>query len=544
MNTFNGKLKSLLYRPISMSKVWAILSLLPVIFVALILVVSIRGLPGNPNASELNTRKWKEDGPFELSPERGRFSLTYSVVEDGSVHYSLPIARFSTPDLGYWKGNFVSLFAPGISFITAPGYILGKYFGYSQLGTVSIIAFFAFLNFLLVRSIAKKLGASGAFAWVGAFTFLFATPAYSYAVSLYQHHISTFIILLSIYLLISSANKWGSLFLVWFLCALSIVVDYPNLFLMLPVGIAALARMIYVKQEDKDFKLVVKPLLILTFIGVVVPLSAFLYFNYRSYGNPLMLSGTVPYVAQLDEQGNTVAPEGGTYYSLEDISKAGTQSTAGFFQTRNSLHGFYTHFFSRDRGMLFYTPVILIGFLGMLVTSKRKLPQSVTLVSIVLSNIVLYSLWGDPWGGWAFGSRYLIPSYAILSVFVALFLTYFRYKWLAVLLFIAPFCYSTYVNTAGALTTNALPPQVQVLALEKLSGVVQKYTHERNLDLLKNGVSKSFVYNQIGHKYISAMEFHRILVGSISLLTLILAIIPVLPKFNIKIKFPRIKIRK
>ncbi|HUN01924.1 MAG TPA: hypothetical protein PLS00_03635, partial [Niabella sp.] len=68
------------------------------IFVVVIMMGSIRGIAGNPTAEELNSPIWKEQGPFELSPERGRFALTYSVLEDQSVIFSIPAARFVTPD--------------------------------------------------------------------------------------------------------------------------------------------------------------------------------------------------------------------------------------------------------------------------------------------------------------------------------------------------------------------------------------------------------------------------------------------------------------
>ena len=94
------------------------------IFVALILALSIRGIPGNPVSSVVNDLKWTDDGPFELSPERGRFALMLSLIENKSFDFSLPIAQFTTPDLGYKNGKYVSLFAPAVSFIIMPGTLM------------------------------------------------------------------------------------------------------------------------------------------------------------------------------------------------------------------------------------------------------------------------------------------------------------------------------------------------------------------------------------------------------------------------------------
>src|SRR5215467_8344144 len=63
-------------------------TLLFIAFCTLILSLSLRGLPGNPTSTQINTLAWKDNGPFELSPERGRFALLYSVAENHSVHFS------------------------------------------------------------------------------------------------------------------------------------------------------------------------------------------------------------------------------------------------------------------------------------------------------------------------------------------------------------------------------------------------------------------------------------------------------------------------
>src|SRR5882672_620804 len=99
-----------------------------VVFMSIILALSVRGLPGNPTPTELNTSYWKENGPFELSPERGRYALLYALVENHSFHLPADIAKFTAPDVGYQNNNYVSIFAPSVSLISVPGYIIGKYF--------------------------------------------------------------------------------------------------------------------------------------------------------------------------------------------------------------------------------------------------------------------------------------------------------------------------------------------------------------------------------------------------------------------------------
>lgn len=479
------------------------------LFIAIILALSIRGLPGNATAEQLNTPKWTQTGPFELSPERGRYALAYSLAIANSPFFSVPIARFAIPDLGYLHDRYVSMFAPGVSYLVLPGFWLGQMLGSAQVGAFAVVAIFALLNAFLIRAICRQLGINPMAASLAGLVFLFATPAFAYAVTLYQHHISTFLILASLYLLIRWQGSW-TLYLVWFLCAASIPIDYPNLFLMAPIGILAAGRIIRPSIEKQALKFSLSPLRLFSLVGVVLPLAFFLWFNYTSYGNPLQFSGTVPTAREIDANGKPAIPKDRASAANTDIflhPELQEKSAFRFFQSRNLLNGLNIHFISPDRSVLFFTPVILLSLVGMAVSVKKQIPYFPVFLGVILADITLYSLWGDPWGGWAFGSRYLIPGYAIASIFIGIALHYYSKKILFLALFLALSVYSVSVNTLGALTSNSNPPQVQILELERQSGRVQKYTFARNWDYLQSNSSKSFVFNALAAKQLSAVQY-------------------------------------
>lgn len=487
------------------SKIYQILVL---VFCAIVLGLSLRGLPGNPSSEEINQSVWKEEGPLELSPERGRYALTVSLVENQSFHFDLPLARFVTPDLGYIDGKYVSLFAPAVSFIAIPGYIVGSALGVSQLGAFSVILLFAITNVILIRAISKLLGANSTASTIVSLIFLLATPAFPYGVTLYQHHITTFLILSGLWLLLKYKSKF-SLAIIWFLCAISIPVDYPNLFFMFPIGVYTLARTVNLKEYKSRIQVKLNPLTYLTLISVLLPLGFFLWFNNMSYGDPLQFSGTVASVEEFDTSGNPVVP------TSENHTQAFEKSSIGFFNTREMLYLGYIHLFSPDRGLLFYAPIILLGVLGMRILYKKKSGFTALMLAIIGFNIVLYSMFGQ--GGWAFGSRYLIPTYAIMSVFLAVALSKYRKKSLFLLVFLLLAIYSISVNTLGALTTNAVPPKVEAVALEPITGRKEHYTYLRNWEFLSAGKSKSFVFQTFAKNYISARQFYFIVAGSIVL---------------------------
>jgi len=488
-----------------------IIQIVFILFCSLILFLSIRGLPGNPTTAQLNTPEWKDDGPLELSPERGRFALMYSIVENQSVLFSLPIARFATPDVGYSHGNYVSLFAPALSYLVIPGYLAGRALGAAQVGAFAVVSLFAILNIILIYYIARHFKADRIASLLGGLAFLFGTPAFAYGVNLYQHHISTFIILSCFYLLLRSSN-FATLLLVFTISAFSLPLDYPNLFLMLPIGLYALSKIIYFKQHKEDIALSFDYFKTLAFIGMIIPVLLFLLFNKASYGGPFNFlgGGSLSVAKTIDENGRPMNDQAG---KAQDNAPGSVASDSGlsFFKTRYLLNGFYIHSYSPDRGILWYAPVVLFGIAGAFILYKRREPMLPILLGVVGMNVLLYSMWGDPYGGWAFGSRYLIPSYGIAGIFIAVLLSRFRKRSLFLAFFFIVLTYSIAVNTVGALSSSRNPPQAEVLALEKLTGREQKYTYARNFDFLVYNGSKSYAWQAFGRKYVSAMEYYYII---------------------------------
>lgn len=507
------------------NKIPKILTGLFFVFCFAVLVLTLKGHVGNPTAAELREPYWTSDGPFELSPERGRFALAYSMVNDKSVIFSLDLARFTTPDLGYKNGNYVSLFAPGVSFVTSLGLMIGSFFGVSQLGAFSMVTMFALLNSYLLYRLAKVVGLSTTAALLGSFTFLFATPAFVYGVTLYQHHFSTALILLSLNLLLSGGS-WIALFMIWLLCASSVPIDYPNAILMIPIGIAAMSRIFSLTKTKLALSISLKPYLLATFVGMVIPLGMFMWFNKASYGNPLQLSGTVASVARIDDNGNPTTPERDFEMLDEEYVNPDQQkkSAIAFFEPRDLINGFYTHLISRDRGLIFFAPVLILALLGFSHLLARNSELGIITVSVSLLALLVYSLWGDPWGGWAFGSRYLIPAYAMLALLFAAALDRYRRSIVLLLLALTLGIYSIFVNTTGALGTIATPPKVQVLSLEAVTGRVERYSWDRSWEYITGGKTKSAVYESIFAPHLSPLAYFYYIFGVLSAIYLLIVV--------------------
>lgn len=471
------------------------------------LFFAIRGIEGTPISKTINQAQWGEEGPFELSPERGRFALTLSVIENRSVEFTKSIAQFSTPDLGYKNGKFVSLFAPLLSFLIIPEYLFGSLFGLGQVGVYATISVFAFLNALLIRLIAIRLGGNSTAASVGAGVFLFGTPAFAYGVSLYQHHISLFLILFSLWLLIGN-KSWVRLFLVWVAVGLGLPLDYPNIIMMMPIAIVTALESIKIVRGSVKTVVQFRYLSGLAIIGVVAPLIFFFWYNNAAYGHPLTLLSSLKQVKVLNPDGSLISDTQNDINAGIVTATAENRSAAGFFRTRNFLRGFSILTVGRDRGLLYFAPITIFGIIGAMLLYKRKNHNLPLMVAILGANIVLYSMWGDPAGGWAFGGRYLIPTFAILSILMGIALSHFRKSMFFLIIFFVIAFYSIAINTLGAVSTNRNPPQSEILALEKLSGKTELYSWDRNAEFVSAGKLKAYIYNNFGYKYMKAWDYY------------------------------------
>ena len=474
-----------------------------ILFFSLILVLfNSKVILGNLTPNDVFNLQSRSQ-PFELSPERGRFALIQSIVDYHTLFFPLEIAKYVVPDLGMNNGKFVSLFAPGVSFLLVPFYYLGKHFNASQLFTFWSVGFVAVINTFLISNIVNRITGSKT-GLISGLTFLFATSAFSYATTLYQHHFTTLIILLILLLMLSGKNIIR-VFLIGILFGLMLFIEYPAIIFIVPmILIYVFSNMINISKNvlhriAMDFKIIVFTTVI--FIGLIPTL---LYNNYVN-SNPFRLSGTVEGVniLKVDEKNNNIIIN-------NEEKKENEKSVSGFFQYSKIPNGWNILFLSSERGIIFYSPVFLLVTFIFLVISKVTKKERFTLNILFLSSlsiILLYGMWGDPWGGWAFGPRYFIPLFALLSIILGIVLKYYGRKVWFVILYLLTFLYSVFVNIAVGLTTNAIIPTKEI---ESLAMPNVKYLF--NIELINKGISSSFFYNRYLQDNISLQYYYLIMI--------------------------------
>jgi hypothetical protein len=473
------------------------------LFGGMLYFATLRGVPGNIQVSSIKNNLDQATKPFELSPERGRFLMTMALGEYGTFDLTSELADAAYPDVGYFRGRYYIFFAPGISMFALPTYVLGRYFGYSQLGAYAIIPLFAVMNLIFLYKIAKDIfKLPTTYSLIAPIIFGFASTAWSYAITLYQHHATTFFILSSFYAAWRFSKNtrysyvWG--FFIWVNYALALLIDYPNAFLMAPVMVYFFLQSFSVVFNKGYAKVMVRWSFLFTAVVFVLITAWHGYYNYVNFGDWKKVSGSIIGLKTVRQEQLLTSEN-----SAEKLKAAESEkNVVKFFSENNFPFGVYTLLVSSDRGIFFYYPIFILALFGIYTALKRMTMEYGTLIGIICCDVFLYASFGDPWGGWAFGSRYMIPALSALSLFVALWLFSTRFRITSKIVSFVFFAFSSGVALLGALTTNAVPPQVEADYLH------MKHNFFLNLQFLQDGRSSSFFYNQFLSHSVSLTAFY------------------------------------
>ncbi|MEN9406926.1 MAG: hypothetical protein RLZZ455_142 [Candidatus Parcubacteria bacterium] len=480
-----------------------VITLLTVFLSVIIFLLSIKGDAGVPIAYQGADRSTVVGGPFESSGSTSRFALTESLAENGTVFFSEDLAKFSSPDLVYHNGKYSTIFTPGVSFLGLPFYKLGGIFGMPQVGAYATVTLFALVNILLIAAVAKKLGAGMAAGLLAGVTFAFASNAFSYATTYTQHVMSSAVLLGALLIAAAKPNLFFSI-LLGVLAGLGLLLDIPNAFMLLPIAILFIAKHIKIEKKQLKSYLTLKAGFLFVIVGLVPLLFLYGWYNHEISGS---YSTLAQFIGRVDYEDSKLP-------KLPEKVDAYAEKLP--FSTRILLPGFYTLLLSDERSWLFYSPVLLLGLIGGYLAYKKKETNilATTILGVLTINILLYAMFGDPWGGWAFGPRYLIPGAAMLSVLLAVALQRFARNIFFIVGFIGLFLYSALINTVGVLTTTQVPPRHEVIG----DSLQIPWTFAYNFQLFDANRLGSLVYNLFFSSILSSQVYGGIVIGLVVLL--------------------------
>lgn len=464
-----------------------------VIFGLVMYGLTLHGVKGNPTANQFKDNLDQATMPFELSPERGRYVHVANMAESGIYNLSTEWGGVAYPDVGIsTDGKISSYFAPGVAYMTLPFYKLGAKFGYGQLATFAVESIVSIITLVFIYIVGRRIFKLPM--WAALFSvlvFAFASTSWSYAVTLYQNAFTACFMITSFYAVWRFAqeetrHKWLYASYVWSAYALSITVDYPNAVMMLPVMFYFAISTFKIEKIENSIKLSIKWSAIVTFVVFVLVTSVHFWHNAQYYGGPTKLAGELQgYNPNVDIQ---TLPKNSSGIIDED-----NKSAVGFFSEEKIPRGLYVLLVSDERGLFYFTPIFIFSIFGILYSLKRREEKNtayIVPIALIIVNVFLYSSWGDPWGGWAYGPRYLIPTIPYLALFIGLFLSQGESLWKRILI-VPFFLFSSAVALLGVLTTNAVPTKSEAALL-----AVKTYNFLKNIPFIMENRSSSFAYNQ------------------------------------------------
>lgn len=477
-----------------------------VVCIALLAAMSIKG-----NGLKFE-KEYTQDlgGPYEASNSRGRYMLVQAIADSGTFFLTRDQAAFSLPDLAIVDGKYISIFTPGVTFLGLPFYLVGKLIGMPQITTFLLNFFLSLLNVFLVSHLAQKLGASKLSATICGFLFLFGTNSLSYASTFTQHTLSATLILLGLINAIEKRSLHNNIALgYWF--GLSLTVDIPNLLIYLPVLAFVASRHFVFKKIASSLQVKYDLKLLAILIGAIPFIVAFAWYNHRLTGSYTALPQFLGRITTLEpKQEPTLSP-----------SSAPFEPGHFALNSRNLIRGVYTLVISSERSWIYYSPFLVIGLIGLIVSSKDEKTRKLGLLCLAAgtTNLLTYMLFGDPWGGWAFGPRYLIPGAAIFAAGFGPMLDKAIKKWYWSIPVFIICLYSIAINLSGGITTNLVPPKVEAVAMQE--PIPYNYKYNFQLLFAKNQ-SGSIFYNTSVSKKISAGQFYLLYLAAVSVMFVIM----------------------
>ncbi len=503
-----------------MKKFFAILG---ITIVGLILYASvIKGLVGNYNAGYILKNLSYPGSPFESSHERSPYALLLALVNSNTFVLNQQLADLGAPDVGFYNSKFYSYFPPGVSVSAIPFYLLGQKYHLEQLFTFAVIPLYSIgvLIFLfLIATGIFKFSIKRSLLTVAIFAF--ATTALSYSVTIYQHLPSTFFILSAFYFAYRY-KKGKRLSFIWgilsaTLCGVSVFFDYPNMFFIAPILVFLFFSTFRIEKTEQKTNLYFKFSSIITVIFFILAFGSNLYFNQTVYGSWKTLSNSFPRyeIGKLKVLQNKII--------VTKTLDRGSLNISNTFEEASLTKGLNTLVISSGKGILFYSPILVLGIFGIFFSLKKWKPEYTVLTSLVCINFVLYASFGDPWGGWAFGPRYLIPSMPILALFAVKFYEFFSTKRFTVLYkfgFFLVTAFSAAVAFLGAVTTNVIPPDVEAIPGHFAYGL------PASINYLLHGTTGVFVYKYYLSHFMSLIQYYEVLLSVVLVLFVILIFWP------------------
>lgn len=488
--------------------------------------LTLRAVPENIDSEHhlisRDPNKFGEILPFETSHPRAAYATLVSLAEDGTTELNKTLADFAAPDVGYYEGRFYSFFPPGVAALGLPFYFIGQSFNLSLAFAYASISLMGLAALFFVFLIARQVFLLPLWAALGTVLITaFTVPFWNHALTFYQHVPTVALITFAFYAAWRYKQRGSASWLwavgVWTAYGVSTFFDYVNIVLFLPIIAYLLYSAFSIQSHERGLRIAIRSSVVITSLALVLLAGAHMFYNVQQFDNFKRFS-------------NALALYERTNY--QELQSSDTRAIAerkeqaiSIFKEERIINGIRVLFFSFDKGLFVFAPVFLFSVCGIWTMRKRMNAEFVILLGIVAGTLLLYASFGDPWGGWSYGPRYLAPITWILALWCGAWLAGTSFRFLRASLVSIAFLFSAGAALLGILVRQVIPPKIEAEPL----GLTWQYW-EQFTRLASNSGNGSLAYNVAFRETIPLLGYFLILLGIIAMLTIIILFI--LPRFR------------
>jgi len=362
---------------------------------------------------------------FHSSNEWSRYALIQAIIDEHRLIIDNYISN--TLDFSYYNGHSYSDKAPGLSFVGIPVYFIAKFLidsRWIQYLLISLISIFSALSVVLVYELVGILGGNKTSKLLTALIYAFGTIAWVYSKNFFAHGFSAFLLLLSMYYarLFVQENNVKFIFVSGIAIGYSIVVEYPNLLLLVPF-------LLYFISYNTKKKL----------IYFIVPVALFLMvlgtYHYICFGSPF----STPYRYTSG------------YGNVQDIDVFS-----------NPVHkGLFWLLFSPYRGLFYLSPVLLLSPFGLFLLYKKYKPETILFLSFFMIIVLFYSRYIYWSGGACYGPRFILAVVPFFTLPLAQVIEKYKDQRSFLLLFFVLMGYSIFANAMGVIVSYHVGQEIR-----------------------------------------------------------------------------------
>lgn len=318
--------------------------------------------------------------------ELSRLYLSWAIVYDHSFSISHQIREFGNiGDKSIRQGRYYSDKPPGIAFMSVlPIYVRSLFGGHPNLSIdLRLARLFAtilpgLLLLLLMHRFMLDRGVSRDTTAMVIIGFGLGSLLFTYSVLLYSHITTAFFLFLG-YFLLFRPLKWQNTLLIGLSCGAAVNSEYQAALYCIPIAIYGL---VWARR---------RPLALLAaVVGAAIPIGMLAFYQHACFGSVFKTSYSFvanPYFASIHRQGfmGVVGPH---------------------------LKNIVVSLFSLSKGMFFYSPLCLLGAVGLFFMRKKDVGTRGRLILswvipalpfLFVASMIYYL------GGWTVSQRHLTP---------------------------------------------------------------------------------------------------------------------------------------